>query len=127
MRALRKKTQKDWIVFFVLFLFIVSGSVYYIYFFTPKNSLELYQKLHFSDSFEQAQKLILDGYEDYFSEEDFNYIQKHSADSLGQFTLFEYKKKTYIIMTSPGTERLKVLAVEALPEDMREFFTDLAR
>lgn len=30
-------------------------------------------------------------------------------------------------MTSPGTERLKVLAVEALPEDMREFFTDLAR
>lgn len=93
LRALRKKTQKDWIVFFVLFLFIVSGSVYYIYFFTPKNSLELYQKLHFSDSFEQAQKLILDGYEDYFSEEDFNYIQKHSADSLGQFTLFEYKKK----------------------------------
>jgi len=30
-------------------------------------------------------------------------------------------------MTSPGTERLKVLAVEELPEDIRKFFLGLSR
>jgi len=101
--------------------------LYYVYFFTPKNSLELYQELHFADDFEEVQKLILDGYEDNFTKGDFDYIQDKSADRIAQFTLFEYKEKSYVIMTSPGTERLKVLAVEELPEDIRKFFLGLSR
>ncbi|WP_249872652.1 hypothetical protein [Oceanobacillus saliphilus] len=123
----KKKTLKDWVVFLVLVLFIVGGSTYCLYFFTPKNSLELYQELTFADSFEEVQKLILDGYEDNFTEEDFNYIQANSANIVGQFTLFDYNSKSYVIMTSPGTERLKILAVEELPDDIREFFSVLAK
>lgn len=37
----------------------------------------------------------------------------------------EFDETSYVIMTSPGTERLKILAVEALPEDVREFFLEL--
>lgn len=53
--------------------------------------------------FEGVEKLILDGYEDNFTEEDLDYIQENSADRIGQFTLIEYKEKSYVIMTSPGT------------------------
>ncbi len=123
----KKKTHKDWLVFFILVLIIAGSSLYYVYLFTPKNSLELYQKLHFVDSFDEAQKLILDGYESNFTEEVFDYIQGNSANRIGQFTLLEFDKKSYIIMTSPGTERLKVLAVEELPNDIRKFFLELSK
>lgn len=123
----KKKTLKDWLVFFILVLIIAGSSLYYVYLFTPKNSLELYQKLHFADSFEEAQKLILDGYESNFTEEVFDYIQGNSANSIGQFTLLEFDKKSYVIMTSPGTERIKILAVEELPNDIRKFFLELSK
>lgn len=102
---------------------IIAIGLYYIFFFKPKNSLELYQELSFSDSFEQVQqKLMLDGYESNISKEDFHYIQNHIPDRVGQFTLLEFNEKSYVIMTSPGTEKLKIVAVEELPEHMREFF-----
>ncbi|WP_047985830.1 hypothetical protein [Ornithinibacillus californiensis] len=124
--ATNKKPLKDWIAFFALLAIILGGALYYVYFLTPKNSLELYQELAFADSFEDVQKHLLEGYEGNFSEEDFNYIQNNSADWIGQFTIFDYDGKSYVVMTSPGTERLKILAVEELPEDMRAFFSGLS-
>ncbi|MEC5424320.1 hypothetical protein QGM71_12540 [Virgibacillus sp. C22-A2] len=123
----KKKKLKDWIIFLVIVLIIVGGSLYYVYFFTPKNSLELYRELTFADNFEDVQKLLLDGYENNFAEEDFNYIQGNTAKQVGQFTIFDYNNKSYLIMTSPGTERLKVLAVEELPDDIRRFFSELMK
>lgn len=121
MGIIKEKTLK----FLVLVLIITGGSLYYVFFFTPKNSLELYQKVHFANDYNEVQKLMFDGYEDYFSEDDFNYIQDHRPNRVGQFTLFEYKEKSYVIMTSPGTERLKIFRVEELPEEIRKFFLDL--
>ncbi|MBU8731202.1 hypothetical protein [Cytobacillus pseudoceanisediminis] len=46
-------------------------------------------------------------------------------DRISQFTLLEYEGKTFVIMTSPGTEKLKVLAVEELPDELREYFMKL--
>ncbi|WP_284139795.1 MULTISPECIES: hypothetical protein [unclassified Virgibacillus] len=100
--------------------------MYYVYLFTPKDSLELYQELTFAESFEEVQKHMLDGYEDNFTEEDFHYIQNNSADWIGQFTIFDYRGKSYVVMTTPGTERLKILAVEELPEEVRVFFSELS-
>src|SRR5690606_34519720 len=100
---------------------------YYVLFFTPKDSLELYQELHFADDFEDVQKYMLEGYEDNFSEEDFNFIQNNVAKSVSQYTVFEYNQKSYLIVTSPGTKRLKILAVEELPEEVRQFLLELAR
>lgn len=125
MGFIKKRTLKEWLVFLVLVLTITGGSLYYVYFFTPKNSLELYQKLHSADDLEEVQKLILDGYEANFTESNLNFIKDNSAESIGQFTILEYKEKSYVLMTSPGTDRLKVLAVEELPEDIREFFLGL--
>ncbi|GGD14698.1 hypothetical protein [Pontibacillus salipaludis] len=99
--------------------------MYYVYFFTPKNSMELYQQLHFSEDIKKAKELILEGYEDNLTEEDFKFITNNPVDQISQFTLFEYNEKSYVIMTSPGTERLKILTVKELPEDLREFFMDL--
>ncbi|WP_232225551.1 hypothetical protein [Oceanobacillus manasiensis] len=123
----KKKILKNWIVLFALVLIVVVGSLYYVYFFTPKNSLELYQELAFAESFEEAEGLTLDGYEANFKEEDFNFIQANTADSVRQFSLFDYKDKSYVVMTSPGTEKLKVLAVEELPDDIRKFFRELPK
>jgi hypothetical protein len=112
------------IIVFVILVLINS----YIYLFKPKNSLELYQSISFANDFDEVKKLMLKGYEGNFKEEDFAFMNRldKPANSIGQFTLFEYDEKTFVIMTSPGTERLKVLAVEELPIEIREYFLELS-
>ncbi|GEN84037.1 hypothetical protein SLU01_23490 [Sporosarcina luteola] len=116
---------KNWVLPVLFLIVIVGGLGYYKIYFTPKNSLELYQELTFADSFEDVQKLMLKGYEGNFSEEDFEAIQTGSMYQISQFTLFEYYDKSYVILTSPGTERLKILSVDELPEEVRKFFSEL--
>jgi len=127
MGQMQKKSLKERreLIFMIL---VLSLAAYYILFFTPKDSLELYQAISFADDFEEAQQVMLEGYEGNFKEEDFEFINRleTSADRISQFTLFEYDEKTYLVMTTPGTERLKVLAVEELPEEIREYFLELA-
>ena len=106
---------------------IIAGLYYYKYFFTPKNTLELYQELAFDKSFEDVQKkLMLKGYEENITEEDLNAIQEGSLYKPSQFTILEYYDKSFVIMTSPGSGRLKILSVTELPEDIRQFFSELA-
>ncbi|WP_257964265.1 hypothetical protein [Bacillus sp. UMB0728] len=114
------------IVLFIMAFMIEGGMIYYFH--TPKNSIELYQDLSFAADFEEAQKLSLKGYEEHFKKKDFDYINSpdHSANSIGQFTLFEYDDKSYIIKTSPGTTKFKVLAVEELPADIRDYFVGMS-
>lgn len=120
----KKLSKKEWISLILVYLLLIGGGTYYVLFYTPKDSLELYQSIAFADDFDEAQKLMLDGYEGNFSEEDFDFINdiETSARSLGQFTLIEYNDRSYIISTSPGTDRLKVLKVEELPEEIRDYF-----
>ncbi|MGG0669729.1 hypothetical protein ABE073_14540 [Lederbergia citrisecunda] len=113
------------ITIFLVAVLLLSGVLYYVYFFTPKNSLELYQSITFADSIDEVQELFLDGYAVNLTEDDFKYIQDHTANRVGQFTLFEYNAKSYVIMTSPRTKKLKVLTIEELPEEIRVFFSDL--
>jgi hypothetical protein len=111
----------------IVFVILVSINSY-IYLFKPKNSLELYQSISFANDFDEVKKLMLKGYEGNFKDEDFAFMNRldKPANSIGQFTLFEYDEKTFVIMTSPGTERLKVLAVEELPIEIREYFLELS-
>lgn len=98
------------------------------FFFTPKNSLELYQAIHFVDDFHEAKKVMLKGYEDHFQKEDFVFLSKleETPERISQFTLFEYKDKTYMLMTTPGTTKLEVLQVEQLPEEIRQYFLGIS-
>ncbi|GIN56980.1 hypothetical protein [Lederbergia ruris] len=118
------KNLKRWMSFTILSVLIVGMAIYYIFFFTPKNSLELYQTISFADDFDEAQNVMLKGYESYFKKEDFDFINDlgNSPNRISQFTLFEYNQKTYMVMTTPGTKRLKVLAVEELPEEIEQYF-----
>ncbi|MGN4128176.1 hypothetical protein ACMGD3_24690 [Lysinibacillus sphaericus] len=127
MGSSKKITSMGWIAFFIVIFVIVGGLMYYVYFFTPKNALELYQEISFSNDFEEVQKLMLEGHEENFKEVDFNFIKDNSANRVGQFTLFEFEEKTFVIMTTPGAKNLKVLEVEELPEDIRGFFLELAQ
>ncbi|NLP49814.1 hypothetical protein HC179_03745 [Bacillus sp. RO1] len=114
----------------MVFIVIISVS-YYLHLFKPKNSVDLYQSMSFADDFEEAQSLMLEGYEANFKEKDFEFINgtDTQANSISQFTLFEYDEKSYLIMTSPGTQgirKLKVLAVEELPTEIRDYFLELS-
>jgi hypothetical protein len=128
MGIFRKTSIKTRIVSGII-VFVILVSIHsYIYLFKPKNSLELYQSISFANDFDEVKKLMLKGYEGNFKEEDFAFMNRldKPANSIGQFTLFEYDEKTFVIMTSPGTERLKVLAVEELPIEIREYFLELS-
>lgn len=128
MGFLSKTTWNERILFILLIFIILGGSMYVKFFFTPKDSLELYQAISFANDFEEVQnKLMLEGYQDNFKEEDFKFINSidTSANRVGQYTLFEYEDKTFVIVTSPGTERLKVLSVEELPNEIRDYFLAL--
>lgn len=113
----------------IIFVILVSVS-YYFYLFKPKNSIDLYQLISFANSFEEAQSLMLEGYENNFKKEDFEFIngKDRGANSISQFSLFEYDEKSYLIMTSPGTQgiqKLKVLTVEELPKEIRDYFLEI--
>ena len=128
MKRKRKLTLTEILVVLLIASIAIAGTTYYILFFKPKDSLELYQSISFAKDFEEAQKLSLEGYEKNFKKEDFEYIGNLDTipNSVSQFTLFEYDDKTYLIMTSPGTQKLKVLTVKELPEDIRSYFLELS-
>ncbi|PYF08415.1 hypothetical protein [Ureibacillus chungkukjangi] len=124
----KKLTLKEILSFCIIAIVAIAASSYFILFFKPKNSLELYQSISFAKDFEEAQKLSLTGYERNFKKEDFDYISKPEtvAKSVNQFTLFEFEDRTYLILTSPGKSKLKVLAVEELPEEIRSYFLEFS-
>ncbi|WP_339146638.1 MULTISPECIES: hypothetical protein [unclassified Sutcliffiella] len=120
--------KKYSIISSILIGFLIVGvAIYYVLFYTPKNSLELYQAIRFSKSYEELSELMLEGYNGNFPEEDYDFMSHldNSPNSISQFTLFEYKEKTYLIMTTPGTNRLQVLDVKELPEEVRNYFLAL--
>ena len=124
-----KTWLKSWLLFLVLVFLILGAPTYYVNFHTPKNSLELYQAIAFADDFQEATTLMLEGYEGNFREEDFEFFSKldQSPKRIGQFSIFEYDDKTFVIMTSAGTSKLEVLAVDELPKDVRDYFLQLGQ
>ncbi|MFJ7953563.1 hypothetical protein ACIQZG_18840 [Lysinibacillus sp. NPDC096418] len=128
MKFNKQPTLNELILVFIIIFTFIGASTYYILFLTPKNSLELYQAISFANDFEKAQEHMLEGYEANFKKEDFDFISRldTSPNRISQFTLFEYNQKSYVIMTTPGTTKLKILAVEELPEDIRDYFLKIA-
>lgn len=119
----------SWLRLLVTAFIIISAIACYEYFLIPKNSLELYQEIAFAENYNKAQKIVLEGYESNFNKEDFEYINRNdtSPERISQLTLLEYESKTFVIMTSPGTEKMKVLAVEELPEELSEYFKKMPK
>lgn len=119
--------RRKWILLSVI-LSLTVGSVIYTWLTSgPRNSVELYNTIAFETNYGKAQKVMLDGYETHLKKEDLDYIASASnvPDSISQMTLFVYDEKTYMLLTTPGTEKLKVLAVEELPEEVRQYFKEV--
>jgi hypothetical protein len=53
----RRQSIKDWTILFSVIFTIIGAATYYVVFFTPKNSLELYQAITFADDFEEVKKI----------------------------------------------------------------------
>lgn len=125
MIALKGKQYKNFIAILVVTILVVRG--YYIFGHKPKNSLELYQAIQFSKDYSQAQNLILEGYEENFSEEVYEGIVNASTspNSVNQFTVFQYDNQSYIIETTPGTMKLEILRVAKLPKKMKDYLDEL--
>jgi hypothetical protein len=120
---------KNWMIFLLSVFIILGGATYYMVFHMPRNSLDLYQSIASADDFEEATKLMSEGHEGNFKAEDFEFISRSNAspNRVGQFSLFEYDEKTFVIMTTPGTNKLEVLAVDELPKDLRDYFLQLGQ
>ena len=55
--------------------------------------------------------------------ESIEYIQEEfDPNMISQFTLLEFDEKTYLIQTTPGTAKMKIIAIEELPVEIREYF-----
>lgn len=123
----KKKSLKEISTIVAIALLVFGGLVYYKLFYTPKNSLELYQAMAFTDDMADIEKLFLDGYDVNLTNEDLQYFRDNSPNRIGQFTLFEYNMKSYMIMTAPKGNKLKVLSVEELPEEISKFFSEIPK
>lgn len=106
------------IVAIILVLLIVASPIIYRFITNPSNSLELMQTLRNSDN---PESLYLDPKNiDY---ESIEYIQEEfDPNMISQFTLLEFDEKTYLIQTTPGTAKMKIIAIEELPVEIREYF-----
>lgn len=102
----------------ILASLVVASPIIYWFMTNPSNSLELMQTLRNSDN---PESLYLDSKNiDY---ESIEYIQEEfSPNMISQFTLLEFDEKTYLIQTTPGTVKMKIIAIEELPVEIREYF-----
>ncbi|MET3696064.1 hypothetical protein SAMN05877753_102404 [Bacillus oleivorans] len=94
----------------------------------PNNSLELYQYLRFSDDFDKARNIVLNGEEKNFSLEDYQLIKESDPPiRINQYILFQYAGKTILIETTPGTKKLEIIRMLALPNDIEDYFRNFTK
>ncbi|PKR76545.1 hypothetical protein CEY16_14390 [Halalkalibacillus sediminis] len=113
MKALHYK-----IVITFLLLTIILGVAYYELLYKPKDTIELYQSVNFSDP-QGLEELFLDDYHSSEKQELLEeIIDKNSTPwKLRQFSLFQYGDDAFIIETSPGTHKLKIIDVRKIPNE----------
>ncbi|AND38114.1 hypothetical protein [Cytobacillus oceanisediminis] len=85
--------KKGWIRMMAMAFIIISAITYYEFFFVPKNSLELYQEIALAENYKEARKIVLEGFESNFKEEDFEYISRRDTlpDRISQFTYWNMR------------------------------------
>ena len=104
----------------LLALLVVASPIIYWFMTNPSNSLELMQTLRNSNN---PESLYLDP--EAIDYENIKYIREEfDPNRISQFTLLEFDEKTYLIQTTPGTKKMKIINIEELPVEIREYFKD---
>lgn len=127
-----KKKSKQFTITVVILIFAILGVRAFLEFvYVPKNSIELYQAimLNHDDNYNKVQKLTLDGYEDNFSEKVYKEILNSSTlpTSINQFTVIQYEGESFLIETTPGTLKLEILRVVKLPQELKDYISELTK
>lgn len=121
--------KTGWIILAVAIFVIGLMGLYYVYLYTPKDSIELYQSISNLNNIDEAEQIMLEGYEVNLNINDLDFLTEpgNAPTEIQQYSFFVYQDKTYIAMTTPGTNRLKVLKIDKLPEDIRKFFIEFSK
>lgn len=103
-----------------LALLVVASPIIYWFMTNPSNSIDLMQTLR---NAKNPESLYADSKNiDY---ESIEYIQKEfNPNMITQITLLEFDEKTYAIQTTPGTQKMKIIAIEELPAEIRDYFIE---
>ena len=126
---MKEKIQRNkyLIAIFILFFMLISHIYYAEVYLTPKNSNELFQEIRYSEQYSDVSKLMSDSFESNFKQEDYDYMTdiNNSENLVMQITLIDYFDKTFALMSAPGKNRIEVLAVQEVPENIKKYFQNL--
>lgn len=124
---MRKKTLNYVLV--GLSLGILLSSIYYKIYISPSNSVELYRSIYNADEYGQLKQLMAGEETEGFSQTDYEYIRTitNNPQQISQFTLLSYQDTAYLIRTTPGTEKLKIIRVNELSDDLQAYFQEFIK
>ncbi len=93
----------------------------------PTNSLQVYHNFVLAEDYETAIKFMQKGYEENYTLDEYNSLDNDSVPNrVRQFTVIQYSKQdVYLIETTPGTMKMKVLEVEKLPKDIAKYIYEI--
>lgn len=99
-------------------------NVYTAVFQKPSNSIGLYHKMLATEELEDMEDLLLNS--EALAQEDYEYITApgNSPYMISQYTLFSFHEVSYLITTTPGTDKLQIIQVDELPEDIQSYLVE---
>ncbi len=112
-----------------LSLGVLLSSIYHKIYLSPSNSIEMYRAIYNTDEYEQVKQLVAGEGTEAFSQADYEYIRnvKNHPQEISQFTVLDFQDTAYLIRTTPGTEKLKIIQVNQLPADLQAYFQELGK
>lgn len=96
---------------------------------SPSNSVELYRSIYNTDDYSQLKQLMAGEGTEGFSQTDYEYIRTitNNPQQISQFTLLSYQDTAYLIRTTPGTEKMKIIRVNELSDDLQAYFQEFIK
>ena len=103
---------------------IFLANLYTVIFLKPSNSIGLYHKILATDDLEDMEDLLFTS--EALTQEDYEYITAlgNSPYMISQYTLFSFHEVSYLLMTTPGTDKLQIIQVDKVPEDIHSYLTE---
>lgn len=112
-----------------LSLGLLITNIYHNVYLAPSTSVELFRSIQNTGDYEEVKKLLAEDDTESFSEEDYEFINnlQNYPHIISQFTLLSYQDTAYLLRTTPGTEKLKIIQVEELPDNLQVYFQEMVK
>ncbi len=112
-----------------LSLGLLITNIYHNVYLAPSTSVELFRSIQNTGDYEEVKKLLAEDDTESFSGEDYEFISnlQNYPHIISQFTLLSYQDTAYLLRTTPGTEKLKIIQVEELPDNLQVYFQEMVK